>query len=53
MVKFWDSLDLIPGSYDLVMILCLRDLYLRSKGLYKGLRVLRYPIVPKVTHTKP
>jgi hypothetical protein len=34
MVKFWDSLDLILGSYDLVMVLCLRDLYLSSKGLY-------------------
>jgi hypothetical protein len=33
MVKFWDSLDLIPKSYDLV-ILCLRDLYLSYKGLY-------------------
>ena len=51
MVKIWDSLDLVPGSYDLVMVLCLRDLCLSSKRLYSGLGVLRYPIVPKVTYT--
>jgi hypothetical protein len=34
MVKFWDSLNLVLGSYDLVMVLCLRDLFLSSKRLY-------------------
>ena len=50
-MKFWDSLDLIPGSYDLVRVLCLRDLYLSSRELYWGLVSLRYPIVANVTHT--
>ena len=45
MVKFWDSLDLIPGSYDLVRVLYLRDLYLGSREFYYGLGSLRYPKV--------
>ena len=51
MVKIWDSLDLIPGSYDLVRVLCLRDLYLGSRELYYDLGSLIYPKVSNVTHT--
>ena len=51
MVKFWDSLDLISGSYDLVRVLCLRDLYLGYRGLYYDLGSLIYPKVSNVTHT--
>ena len=50
MVKFWDDLDLVSGSYDLVMTLCLRDLYLSSRGLYYGLGSLRYPKVANATY---
>lgn len=51
MVKYWDSLDLIPRSYDLVRVLCLRDLYPGSRGLYYSLRSLIYPKVANVTYT--
>ena len=51
MVKIWESLDLVTGSYDLVMVLSLRDLYLSSKGLYYDLGGLLCPKVSIVTYT--
>ena len=50
MGKIWDSLDLILGSYDLVRVLCLGDLYLGSRGLYYDLGSLLYPKVTNVTY---
>lgn len=51
MVKIWDGLDLVSGSYDLIRVLYLMDLYLSSRGLYYDLGNLIYPKVTNVTHT--
>ena len=50
MVKIWDSLDLVLGSYDQVMVLRLYDLYVSSRELYYDLGSLIYPKVTNVTH---
>lgn len=43
--------NLVSGSYNLIRVLCLRDLYLGSTELYYDLGSLIYPKFSNVTHT--
>ena len=51
MVKIWESLDLVTGSYDLIMTLSIRDLYLSSIVLYYDLGDLICPTFANITYS--
>ena len=51
MVKIGESLDPVTGSYDLIMVLSLKDLYLSFMVLYYFLGDLICPKFTNITYT--